>query len=111
MRLLVRNKVEGCLCRLLGVDDVVGLCAGVLSTVGRGPSGVFFDRLCLKINWLRAVLPAGPMGGAAACRRGLLAFMCLIGPWSKVKLLVRQVVCAPMESDAPRNRGKERRNR
>src|SRR5580704_15367395 len=50
MRLLVRNKVQGCLCRLLGVDDVVGLCAGVLSGVGRGPSGVFFDRLCLKIN-------------------------------------------------------------
>src|ERR1700690_2242586 len=52
MRLLIRNKVQGCLCRLLGVDDVVGgLRASGLSGVGRSPSGVcFFDRLCLKIN-------------------------------------------------------------
>src|ERR1700686_1664190 len=50
MCLLIRNKVQGCLCRLLRVDDVFGLCAGVLSGVGRGTSGVFFDRLCLKIN-------------------------------------------------------------
>src|SRR5579863_5772017 len=52
MRLLVRNKVQGCLCRLLGVDDVVGgLRASGLSGLGRSRSGVcFFDRLCLKIN-------------------------------------------------------------
>src|ERR1700727_2097090 len=86
MRLLVRNKVQGCLCRLLGVDDVVGLCAGVLSGVGRGTSGVFFDRLCLKINCCARCCRQGRWG-----RGGAVAGFGLYVLGVEVELLVRQV--------------------
>ena len=82
MRLLIRNKVQGRLCRLLGVDDVVGgLRAGVLSGVGRSPNGgklairrsrrgvCFFDRLCLKINC--CARRCRHAAAARRCRRGL----------------------------------------
>src|SRR5271168_414102 len=86
IRLLVRNKVQGCLCRLLGVDDVVGLCADVLSGVGRGPSGVFFDRLCLKINCCARCCRQGRWGRGGAVSGFGLYILRVEG-----ELLVRQV--------------------
>src|ERR1700691_5959639 len=74
MRLLIRNKVQGCLCRLLGVDNVVGgLRASGLSGVWRSPSGVcFFDRLCLKINCCAQCCRQGRWGrGGAVAGFGL----------------------------------------
>src|SRR5580700_6837775 len=87
MRLLIRYKVQGCLCRLLGVHDVVGaLRAGVLSGVGHSPSGVFFDWLCLKINRCAWRCRQGGWGrGGAAAGFGLY----VLGV--EGELLVRQV--------------------
>src|SRR5208283_5933023 len=88
MRLLIRNKVQGCLCRLLGVDDVVGgLGAGVLSGVGRSPSGSsFFDRLCLKINCCARRCRQGGWGrGCAVAGFGLYVLRV------EGELLVRQM--------------------
>src|SRR5580704_14403486 len=88
MRLLIRNKVQSCLCRLLGVEDVVGgLRASGLSGVGRSPNGVwFFDRLCLKINSCAGRCRQGGWG-----RGGAVAGFGLYVLGVEGELLVRQV--------------------
>src|ERR1700722_20667366 len=88
MRLLIRNKVQSCLCRLLGVDDVVGgLRASGLSGVGPSPSGVcFFDRLCLKINCCARRCRQGGWG-----RGGAVAGFGFYVLGVEGELLVRQV--------------------
>src|SRR5271165_1894246 len=85
MRLLIRNKVQGRLCRLFGVNGVVGgLRAGVFSGVGDIPDGgkfamrrsrrgvCFFGRLCLKINCCaRRCWHSGRRRGGAVAGFGL----------------------------------------
>src|SRR5208282_482527 len=98
MRLLIRNKVQGLLCRL-GVDDIVrGPCASVLSGVGRSPNAgklvvrrtacgiCFFDRLCLKINCCARRCRQGSWGrGCAVAGFGLYVLRV------EGELLVRQM--------------------
>src|SRR5208282_1514142 len=99
MRLLIRNKVQGRLCRLLGVNGVVGgLRAGVFSGVGDSPNGgkfairrsrrcvCFFGRLCLKINGCaRRCWNSGRRRGVAVAGFGLYVLRI------ERELLVRQM--------------------